>query len=84
MKVNQLHKRVLLLILYIYNYISILTIYNTLIFEYIVKLNCLKYMHIELKNTLPSNLRLLLNTNQYKTYIFTRIKVRADRKCYFL
>ena len=65
-------------------YTNFYTIYNSLKFDDIVKMNSIQFMFRARNNILPKNLQLLYKAKSYNANLFHRIKVRTDRKAFCL
>ena len=65
-------------------YTNCYTIYNSLKFDDIVKMNSIKFMFRARNNVLPKNLQLLYKAKFNNGNLFQRIKVRTVRKSFCL
>ena len=65
-------------------YTTFYTIYNSLKFDDIVKMNSIQFMFRARNNILLKNLQLLYKAKSYNGNLFHRIKVRINRKAFCL
>ena len=83
-KICILIKRALKIINNDSNYSTFYIIHKSLLFHDIVKMNSIKFMFKARNNLLNINLQKLYSIKLHNTYLFHILKIRTDRKSFFL